>query len=56
MTEEMKKLLKKLSDLCYKASEEIYEDEEMKGTGILNMCDELRDIIDRYLKINDYEE
>lgn len=56
MTEEMKELLKQISDLCYKASEEVYEDKEMEDAGILNMCDELQDAIDKYLKINDYAE
>lgn len=55
MTEEMKELLKQISDLCYKASEEVYEDETMEEIGILNMCDKLQDAIDKYLKINDYE-
>lgn len=55
MTEEMKELLKQISDLCYKASEEVYEDEIMEEIGILNMCDKLQNAIDKYLKINDYE-
>ena len=55
-TDEMRELLKQISDLCYKASEEVYEDEEMEDMGILNKCDELQDAIDKYLKINDYEE
>lgn len=36
MTEEMKELLIQISDLCYKASEEVYEDEEMIELGILS--------------------
>ena len=55
-TEEMRELLVKISDLCYKASEEVYEDEEMERMKILSMCDDLQDSIDKYLKINDYEE
>ena len=54
-TEEMRELLVKISDLCYRASEEVYEDEEMIEIGILSMCDDLYDAIDKYLKINDYE-
>lgn len=55
VTEEMRALLKQISDLCYKASDEVYEDEEMEQLGILSMCDSLQDSIDKYLKINDYE-
>ena len=47
----MKKLLKQIADLCYKASEEIFEDEELKKTGILNICDELQGKIDNYLEM-----
>ena len=51
VTEEKKKLLKQIADLCYKASEEIFEDEELKKTGILNICDELQEKIDNYLEM-----
>lgn len=46
-TTEMKELLKKLSDLCCKVSEEVCEDEETKK--ILNACDDLQEMIDEYL-------
>ena len=39
VTEEMKKLLKQIADLCYTASEEVFEDEELEETCILNICD-----------------
>ena len=51
VTEEMKELLKQIADLCYKASEEIYEDNEMENAGILSTCDELYEKIDKYLEI-----
>lgn len=42
-------LLKRISDLCYQASEEIYDDGEEDGTGgILNLCDQLYEKIDKY--------
>ena len=47
VTEEMKKLLKQIADLCYTASEEVFEDEELEETGILNICDELQEKIDK---------
>ena len=50
ITEEMKKLLKQIADLCYTASEEVFEDEELEETGILNICDELQEKIDNYLE------
>ena len=52
VTSEMKAILKQIADLCYKASEEIVDNEETKE--ILNLCDKLQDSIDQYLKIGDY--
>lgn len=51
VTDEMKELLKQIADLCYKASEEVFEDEELEKTGILNTCDKLQEKIDKYLGI-----
>lgn len=51
ITKEMEGILRKISDLCYKASEEIYEDECIKDAGILNLCSELYEKIDKYLEI-----
>lgn len=46
-----KDLFKRISDLCYQASEEIYDDGEENGTGgILNLCDQLYVTIDKYLE------
>lgn len=46
-----KYLLKRISDLCYQASEEIYDDDKVNGTGgILNLCDQLYEKIDKYLE------
>lgn len=48
VTNEMKELLKKIADLAYQASEEVYDNEN--GTaGILNLCDKLYEKIDEYL-------
>lgn len=47
ITDDMKRLLQKISDLCYKASEEVYENGDTKE--ILNTCDILQELIDRYL-------
>ena len=50
ITEEMKDLLKRVSDLAYQASEEVYDDDDKNGTaGILNLCDKLYEKIDNYL-------
>lgn len=50
VTNEMKELLKKIADLVYQASEEVYDDDNENGTaGILNLCDELYEKIDEYL-------
>lgn len=49
VTSEMKALLKQIADLCYKASEEIIDNEETSR--ILNKCDELQEAIDEYLHI-----
>lgn len=49
ITEEMKALLKRIADLAYKASEEVYDDDDENGTsGILSLCDKLYDKIDNY--------
>lgn len=50
VTTEMKELLKQIADLTYKASEEVYDDDNENGTGgILTLCDKLYDKIDNYL-------
>lgn len=49
VTNKMKDILNKLNDLCYKASEEIFENEETKE--ILETCDKLQMLIDKYLNI-----
>lgn len=49
VTTAMKELLKKISDLCYEASDEVFEDEQLEATGILTDCDHLQEKIDRYL-------
>lgn len=50
VTNEMKELLKKIADLAYQASEEVYDDNNENGTaGILNLCDKLYEKIDEYL-------
>lgn len=50
VTNEMKELLKKIADLVYQASEEVYDDDNENGTAvILNLCDELYEKIDEYL-------
>ena len=46
MDNKEKDLLKRISDLCYQSSEEIYDDSKENGTGgILNLCDQFRGII-----------
>lgn len=46
ITKEMKKLLEKVADLSYQASEEVYREE---GTAdILNLCDKLYEKIENY--------
>ena len=46
----LKDLLKKVADLCYKASEEVYDDDKENGTAnILNLCDKLQEAIDEYV-------
>ena len=53
VTNEMKELLKKIADLAYQASEEVYDDDNENGTaGILNLCDKLYEKIDEYLGDN----
>lgn len=47
ITEEMKNLLDKISDLCYQAGNEVIENEETEE--ILNTCDMLQELIDSYL-------
>ena len=50
VTEEMIDLLKKVADLCYKAIEEVYDDDKENGTAnILNLCDKLQEAIDEYV-------
>lgn len=49
ITNEMKELLKKISDLCYQASEEVFETEKTKD--ILDVCDKLQDMIDNLLEV-----
>ena len=52
----MKDLLKKVSDLAYQASEEVYDDDKENGTaGILSLCDKLYEKIDNYLARIDEE-
>lgn len=46
----MKELFKKIAELCSQASEEVYEDDKTKE--ILNTCDKLQDLIDRYIGID----
>ncbi len=49
VNEEMKDMLKRLSDLAYRASEEVYDDDKENGTsGILCLCDKLYEKIDNY--------
>lgn len=49
VNEEMKDMLKRLSDLAYRASEEVYDDDREDGTsGILCLCDQLYEKIDNY--------
>lgn len=51
VTPEMQQLLKKISDLAYQASSEVYNDDDENGTaGILNLCDQLYEKIDQYLE------
>lgn len=53
VTNEMKELLKKIADLAYQASEEVYDDDNENGTaGILSLCDKLYEKIDEYLGDN----
>ncbi|HAU84604.1 MAG TPA: hypothetical protein DCW90_03575 [Lachnospiraceae bacterium] len=51
VTNEMKNLLSKIADLASQASDEVYDDDDEKGTaGILSLCDQLCDKIDKYLE------
>lgn len=51
MDNKEKDLLKRISDLCYQSSKEIYDDSKENGTGgILNLCDQLYEKIDKYLE------
>ena len=51
MDNKEKDLLKRISDLCYQSSEEIFDDSKENGTGgILNLCDQLYEKIDKYLE------
>lgn len=55
VTEEMIDLLKKVADLCCKASEKVYDDDKENGTAnILILCDNLNEVIDDY--IDNYED
>ncbi len=57
VTEEMKDLLSKVADLAAQASDEVYDDDDKNRTaGILSLCDQLCEKIDKYLErdiIND---
>lgn len=55
MTQEMICILKNISDLCYQASNKVYDDDDKeKGTAkILSLCYNLSEAINDY--INDYE-
>ena len=54
---EMKDLLSRVADLAAQASDEVYDDDDKNGTaGILSLCDQLCEKIDKYLErdiIND---
>lgn len=51
ITNKMKELLKKIADLAYQASDEVYDDNNENGTaGILNLCDQLYEKIDEFLE------
>lgn len=51
VTKEMKDLLSRVADLASKASDEVYDDDDKNGTaGILSLCDQLCEKIDRYLE------
>lgn len=56
MTQEMICILKNISDLCYQASNKVYDDDDKeKGTAkILSLCDNLNEVIDDY--IDNYED
>lgn len=57
VTNEMKELLKKIADLAYQASDEVYDDDNENGTaGILNLCDKLYEKIDEYLENENRED
>lgn len=47
----MKNILKQISDLCNKASEEVFENDQTRE--ILNTCDKLQYLIDDYFNINE---
>lgn len=51
VTKEMKDLLSRVADLASQASDEVYDDDDKNGTaGILSLCDQLCEKIDRYLE------
>ena len=51
VTEEMKDLLSRVADLAAQASDEVYDDDDDNGTyGILSLCDQLYEKINRYLE------
>lgn len=51
VTEDMRAMLRRLSNLASQASDEVYDDDQGDGTaGILVLCDLLVDKIDDYLE------
>lgn len=48
VTKEMIELLNMLSNLCYRAGDEVFENEETRN--ILNACDDLGNMIDDFLE------
>ena len=51
VTKEMKDLLSRVADLAAQASDEVYYDDDKNGTaGILSLCDQLCEKIDKYLE------
>lgn len=51
LDEKMKDLLSRIADLAAQASDEVYDDDDDNGTyGILSLCDQLYEKINRYLE------
>lgn len=48
VTNKMRELLQRISNLCYQASEKIFENGDTKE--ILDTCDKLQDMIDNFLE------